>query len=280
MIHRLRRNHRITDLLCAAEMPRSTYYYHVKQFDKADKYAEVKRQIHQLFAENKGRLGYRRITSLLRQQGSIINHKTVHRLMKTMGLFCQVRKKKNAPYRGQESAAVPNLLNRQFVAQKPNEKWVTDVTEFHLFGEKLYLSAILDLYNQEIVTYSFSRKRDFPFIIHMLEQAFVRLPDKARPMLHSDQGWQYHMKPYQAMLKANGIQQSMSRKGNCYDNAIMENFFGHLKCELLYLEKFDSMNHLQKQITEYIHYYNHHRIKEKLGAMAPVPYRINTQQIA
>ena len=262
-------------------MPRSSYYYHIKQLDKPDKYAEVKQEIREIYEENKGRMGYRRITILLHKKGRIINHKTVYRLMKAMGLFCRVRMKKNHPYRGQsEDEAVQNLLNRKFTAYSPNEKWVTDVTEFHLFGEKLYLSVILDLYNQEIVTYTLSRNRDFSFVVEMLEKAFQLLPDGAAPILHSDQGWQYRMKPYQMMLKARGIQQSMSRKGNCLDNAVVENFFGHLKCELLYLRQFQSMQHFKQQLVQYIHYYNNLRIKEKLNGMAPVPFRIHTIQSA
>lgn len=153
---------------------------------------------------------------------------------------------------------------------------MTDVTEFSLFGQKLYLSPILDLYNREIISYSISHHPRFSQTVDMLEQAFRKIPDNTNLILHSDQGWQYQMKPYQRMLKAKSIRQSMSRKGNCLDNAVMENFFGIVKSELLYLQDFVSMEHFKKELIDYLDYYNNRRIKQKLKGMCPVQYRIHT----
>ena len=233
VIQELRQRHSLELLLQIAQLPRSTFYYHVKH-QEGDKYAREKEEIKRIFHENKGRYGYRRVTTALRNSGFTLNHKTVQRLMKEMGLVCRVRMKKYRSYKGEQGTVAPNLLNREFTAEKPNQKWVTDVTEFRLFGQKLYLSPIFDLYSGDIVTYTLSDSPNLLMVTTMLEQAFQKIPDNTNLILHSDQGWHYRHKQYVAMLKEKGICQSMSRKGNCYDNAVMENFFGHLKSELLY----------------------------------------------
>lgn len=196
--------------------------------------------------------------------------------MKQLHLKCMVRIKKYKSYRGEVGKVAPNVLKRNFKAEKPNEKWVTDVTEFSLFGKKVYLSPILDLFNGEIVSYNISDRPNFAQTKDMLEQAFLKIPNDTKLVLHSDQGWQYQMKHYQAMLKQKGIIQSMSRKGNCLDNSVMENFFGLLKSELLYLQDFDSLEDFKKELEEYINYYNNKRIKCKLKGLSPVQYRIQS----
>ena len=275
MIYELRREFKITELMGIAKIPHSTYYYHQNNFSKPDKYADIKQQILRIWDKHKGRYGYRRITLELRNNGIIINHKTVQRLMRVLELKCMVRMKKYKSYKGNVGKIAPNLLSRNFEASKLNQKWVTDVTEFSLFGQKLYLSPILDLYNGEIISYNITSRPTFDLVRDMIEQAFAKLTDDTNLILHSDQGWHYQMKKYQQMLREKGIRQSMSRKGNCLDNAVMENFFGHLKSELLYLQKFESMEHFVKELHEYIYYYNHHRIKQKLK-MSPVNYRTHS----
>lgn len=242
----------------------------------------VKESIVTIFHENKKRYGYRRITQELHNNGLFVNHKTVQKLMRQLGLVCQVRaRKKYNSYKGELGKIAPNLLERRFKADQPNRKWVTDVTEFKVNGQKLYLSPILDLFNGEVVSYSLSRHPNFKQITDMLESAFQKLPDKVDNLiLHSDQGWQYQMKPYQRLLKAKGITQSMSRKATCLDNAVAENFFGLLKTELFYLENFTSIDQLEKAIIAYIDYYNNRRIKLKLNGLSPVQYRIQTVHVA
>ena len=150
-------------------------------------------------------------------------------------------------------------------------------TTFKVHDQKLYLPPILDLFNGEVVSYSLSCHPNFKQITDMLEDAFQKLPDKVDDLiLHSDQSWQYQMKSYQNLRKAKGITQSMSRKATCLDNAVAENFFGLLKTELFYLEKFDSLDQLEKAVVEYIDYYNNRRIKIKLNGLIPVQYRIQT----
>ncbi len=267
-------------LLKFAGLPRSTFYYYLKQMNKPDKYVQVKTAIQEIYHENKGRYGYRRITLELRNRGYVINHKTVLKLMNECNIKCQVRIRKYRSYKGEVGKVAPNLLQRNFNADKPNQKWVTDVTEFSLFGRKLYLSPILDLFNGEIVSYNISERPTYHQIMDMLDKAFVKIPDNTNLILHSDQGWQYQMKLYQYRLQQKGIIQSMSRKGNCLDNSVIENFFGLLKSELLYLNEFSSIEHFRKELEDYIDYYNNRRIKCKLKGLSPVQYRIQSLIVA
>lgn len=276
MIWELRHEFKIGLLIDIAKIPRSTYYYYSKQFDNPtpDKYAEIKSEIRRIYDESKGRYGYRRITKELNKAHKI-NHKTVQRLMRKMGIYCRVRIKKYNSFRGEVGRIAPNLLERDFKAAKPNQKWVTDVTEFSLFGIKLYLSPIIDLYNGEVVAYNLSKHPNLNQVTEMLEKAFSKIPDNTNLILHSDQGWQYQHKHYQKMLSDKGIRQSMSRKGNCLDNACAENFFSLLKTELLYLQEFTSVEHFIKELHDYIEWYNTKRIKLKLDGLSPVQYRIS-----
>ena len=152
-------------------------------------------------------------------------------------------------------------------------KWVTDITEFKVMDQKFYLSPILDLFNGEIVSYTLSKTPNFRLVTDMLQQAFHKIPDHTPLLLHSDQGWQYQMKPYQNLLKDKGIKQSMSRKGNCYDNCVIETFFGILKTEFYHNQSFSSTEDFQNQLADYIHYYNHDRIRVKLKGLSPVQFR-------
>ncbi len=238
-----------------------------------DKYKKAKAEITAIYHENKGRYGYRRITTELRSRGFHLNHKTVQRLMKELGLVCCVRIKKYRSYKGEVGEIAPNLLNRDFQAEKPNQKWVTDVTEFSLFGQKLYLSPVLDLHSRYLVSYTISSRPALNMVTTMLDKAFETIPDGTGLILHSDQGWQYQHKQYQRMLKKKGIRQSMSRKGNCLDNAVIENFFGLLKSELLYLQEFSSMEHFRQELVDYLDYYNNRRIKPKLKGLPPALHR-------
>ena len=173
---------------------------------------------------------------------------------------CQNEKYRS--YKGEVGKIAPNLLNRDFYAEKPNQKWVTDVTEFSLFGEKLYLSPILDLHSSDLVSYTIFDHPVLSMVTTMLDKAFEKILDGTGLILHSDQGWQYQHKQYRQMLQKKGIQQSMSRKGNCLDNAVIENFFGLLKSELLYLQEFRSMEHFKLELIEYLDYYNNRRIRQ------------------
>ena len=276
----LRQEFSLTILLDIAQLPRATFYYHLKRMKRVDKYESAKREITAIYHENKGRYGYRRITDVLHSLGFTVNHKTVQRLMKELGLICRVRMKKYRSYKGEVGKVAPNLLNRDFHADRPNQKWVTDVTEFNLFGEKLYLSPILDLYSSDLVSYTISDRPVLSMVTTMLDKAFEKIPDATNLILHSDQGWQYQHKQYQRMLREKGIRQSMSRKGNCLDNAVIENFFGLLKSELLYLQEFSSMEHFKQELIIYLDYYNNHRIKAKLKGLPPAIHRQQALSVA
>jgi len=212
-------------------------------------------------------------TAQIRQEGHRVNHKTVQHLMVEMGLKSLVRPKKYRSYKGSVGRTAPDLIKRQFTAQAINQKWVTDVTEFNVAGEKLYLSPVMDLFNGEIIAFETARRPVFKLVEEMLSKALNQLKGKDKPILHSDQGWHYQMPAYQQQLKKHGIQQSMSRKGNCLDNAAMESFFATLKSELFYPNRFESSQSLKSDIKNYIHYYNHQRIKLKLKGLSPVQYR-------
>ena len=200
--------------------------------------------------------------------------------MKESGLICRARMKKYRSYKGETGKIAPNLLNRDFHADKPNQKWVTDVTEFSLFGEKLYLSPILDLHSSDLVSYTILDRPSLSMVTNMLNKAFEKIPDDTNLILHSDQGWQYQHKQYQRMLREKGIRQSMSRKGNCLDNAVIENFFGLLKSELLCLQEFRSMEYFKHELIEYLDYYNNRRIKEKLKGLPPALHRQQALSVA
>ncbi len=273
MIWELRHEFKVSLLIDVAEIPRSTYYYYEKHRMDEDKYKEIKEEIANIFAENKGRYGYRRITDELHNRKYVINHKTVQRLMNEIGLVCKVRMKKYRSYKGEIGKIAPDLLERDFSTTHPDQKWVTDVTEFSLFGQKLYLSPILDLYSGDIVSYTICDRPALSMVTDMLKLAFEKISDDTNLILHSDQGWQYQHKHYQRMLKDKGIQQSMSRKGNCLDNAVMENFFGLLKSELLYLQDFDSLAQFRTELEDYLDYYNNRRIKHILNGLTPAQHR-------
>jgi putative transposase len=267
-------------LIKLAGIPRSTYYYCVKNFDRLDPDKEVKSLIQAIYDEHEGRFGYRRIRDELRNRGHRVNHKKVQRIMKDLGLKCLVRIKKYRSYKGKVGKIAPNILDRNFRAEKPNEKWVTDISEFKLFGEKLYLSPVLDLFNGEVITYTIGSRPTYSLVSTMLDQALARITDQDTLLLHSDQGWHYQMKQYRKVLTERGVTQSMSRKGNCYDNAVMESFFGILKSELLYLKEFESVEHFKQELANYMNYYNNKRIKAKLKGMSPVQYRTHALQAA
>ena len=191
----------------------------------------------------------------------------------------QRKNEKYHSYKGEVGKVADNLLNREFKADNPFEKLTTDVTQFNVCNKKVYLSPVMDLFNREIVSYSISLSPNLWQIREMLDGLFKRLPNNARPIFHSDQGWQYQHKEYQRLLSSHNITQSMSRKGNCMDNGAMENFFGRLKVEMFYGEKFKSVDTFIEELRAYIDYYNNERISMKLNGMSPVQYRTHSQAI-
>ena len=269
-------------LLKIIKLARSTYYYQLKQLNKSDKNHDIKDEIQAIFTEHKGNYGYRRMTLELRNRGFVVNHKKVQRLMKILGLSARIRRKrKYSSYQGEIGKKADNLIQRQFEASKPMEKCYTDVTEFAIpaSSQKLYLSPVLDGFNSEIIAYNLSTSPNLIQVKDMLEQTFTE-EYYENTILHSDQGWQYQHDFYHHFLKNKGIQPSMSRKGNSPDNGMMESFFGILKSEMFYgyENTFQSLEHLEQAIVDYIDYYNNKRIKVKLKGLSPVQYRTKSFQ--
>ena len=257
---------------------------------------EMMNQIIEIYYTHKKRYGYRRITLELVNRGFVINHKKVKRLMSIMGLYGMTPKAKYKSYKGDRNGTVKNRLltkrvdtenhktyyERNFETTRCNEKWSTDVSEFHIAAGKLYLSPIIDLHNREVISYSISKSPNFEQTKEMLNKAFEKYPKLDDLIFQSDQGWQYQMEAYHKILGEKGIQQSMSRKGNCLDNSPIENFFGKMKNEMFYGHEYEfkTLEELKMAMEDYIEYYNTQRIAVKLKGLTPVQYRNQSLVIA
>jgi putative transposase len=272
--------HKVAWLCHMANVSRAGYYKWLKrqtQTTAKDKEDEVLQSLLRIgYARHRGRYGYRRMTVWINQQTKQrYNHKPVYRLLDEIGLKAKIRRKKR--WFGKSAAVTivsPNLLNRDFKAAKPNQKWVTDITYLSGLPQKMYLSAIKDLATNEMAAYKISNRNDLKLVQDTIRAAVRKQRKKVYGILiHSDQGFQYTSKQYHMLLKKYKMIGSMSRKGNCLDNASMENFFGHLKSELLYLEKFQSPDQLTQAVRTYIRYFNEERIQLKLNNLAPAAYR-------
>ena len=236
---------------------------------------ELKEKIRETFKKNRGRYGVRRITMTLRNAGTLVNHKKVQRLMHAMGLLGKRPKEKYHSYKGETGKIADNIIARDFHADEPLKKWSTDVSQFSLPWGKCYLSPILDMATNEIIAYDLSRNPTFQQVTDMLDRAFEKFPETDGLILHSDMGWQYQHMSYVQKLKEHGIIQSMSRKGNCYDNCIIETFFGRMKTEMFYgqQKEYSSFEVFEKAVQEYIDYYNNERIQKKTKWTPPAVYR-------
>lgn len=274
------------------EVGKSTYFYNIKSYNKADVDADIKNKIKDVFNEHKGRFGYRRVALALKNEGLVVNHKKVKRIMSVLSLFGKKPRSKYKSYKGEVGKVAKNHLLikevneetntvtyiRNFKTTGLNKVWGTDVTEFHIAAGKLYVSPILDYHNREVIACSITRSPNFRQTETMLAEAFSKHEDLKGLILHSDQGWQYQMFHYVEALRRKGIIQSMSRKGNCLDNSLIENFFGIMKNEMFYgnQHQFHSLEQLEKEILDYIKYYNSERITIKLKGLTPAQYRLQS----
>ena len=255
---------------------RSTYYKVVQPKDKTVKRPKFFARLKEIFDYHQRRYGYRRVAMQLRKEGYQVTDRAVRYWMHKFNLKGRRRNKRRySSYKGTIGKIAPNLIRRKFFAPLPNMKWYTDITEFHLNGEKLYLSPILDGCGGDIVSYSISRHPDMNLVMTMLDKAFAKEKALNNCIFHTDQGCQYQSPAYQRALKLHGITQSMSRKGNSLDDGLMENFFGLLKTEMFYDQeyKYHNLEELSKAIEEYIEYYNNERIKSRLKGLTPIEYR-------
>ena len=257
-------------------MAKSTYYFEISKVDVVkSRNEELMIKIKEIFDYNKGRYGVRRIHRELVNRGYKVNHKRVQRLMHDMKLFGKRPKEKYHSYKGEIGKVADNIIDRNFSTTAPLEKWTTDVSQFSFSWGKCYISPILDMNTNEIISYNLSLSPNMEQIKDMLNKAFDRFPLVKGLIMHSDQGWQYQHTTYRNKLQQHGIIQSMSRKGNCYDNCIMETFFGRLKNEMFYgFEKeYTSFESFADAMDEYIDYYNNRRIQAKTKWMPPSKFR-------
>ncbi|MDU6912438.1 MAG: IS3 family transposase [Streptococcus salivarius] len=287
IISSLRRQFKLKDLLSYTGMPKATYMYWQKRFDRKNPDQEIEEKMLEIRKEHKD-YGYRRILGELRNQGYSINKKKVQRIVQKLGLqvMSYTRKsRKYSSYRGKIGTVAPNRIRRRFDTHIPHQKITTDTSEFkyyeidekgHMTMHKLYLDPFMDMCNGEILSYGIDQKPSAKNVMDALDKAIKITADcPYRRTFHSDQGWAYQMKVYSHRLKKERIFQSMSRKGNCLDNSVMENFFGLLKQEIYYGVVYYSYEELKSEIEHFIKYYNEKRIKEKLGWMSPVQYRLH-----
>ncbi|WP_158265733.1 IS3 family transposase [Brevibacillus porteri] len=277
VVDELRDKRSVQELCAYLEISRSGYYAYVKRKGN-DRDEHLKHKIRSIYEERDKTVGYRRVQDeLYRQYNLKVNHKKVLRLMQELGIQAIIRRK--YIHRTSYEAAVSdgriaeNLLQRNFTAEGPNQKWVTDVTQFRVFDRRIYLSAIKDLWNNEIVAYHLSHRNDNSLVLETFTKAFETQKDVAGLIVHSDQGYQYTSHAYHDMLPKVGARISMSRRGNCYDNASMESFFSHLKVEALYPYDIRSIEEAQRRIEEFILFYNEKRAQRKLNKLTPVEYR-------
>lgn len=263
-------------LLKAVNMAKSTYYFEISKKDVvAEKNQVLTQEIQEIFTENKCRYGVRRVYRELVNRGKHVNHKRVQRIMHTMELLGKRPKEKYHSYKGEVGKVADNIINRDFSTTAPFQKWTTDVSQFNFSWGKCYISPILDMHTNEIISYDLSLSPNMEQIKRMLDKAFKKNLNIDGLIFHSDQGWQYQHNYFRTALIEHGITQSMSRKGNCYDNCMMETFFGRLKNEMYYGHEkdFRSFEEFSVAIAEYIDYYNNKRIQVKTKWMPPVKYR-------
>ncbi|QRG67583.1 IS3 family transposase [Brevibacillus choshinensis] len=264
----------ISELCKLFRVSRSGYYAYLKR-QVTDRNKPVKDFIQAVYRKYDGKYGYRQTQLFLLQDcGVWVNHKKVLRLMQEMGLRSRIRRKYRSHYVSSVGRRVAeNALQRDFKACAPNQKWVTDITQYRVADTWLYLSAIKDLFNNEIVAYHMGVRNDNELVLRTFEKAFEKTKDVTGLIVHSDQGFQYTSYAYHDMLPKVGAQISMSRRGNCYDNASMESFFSHLKTEGLYPYDIRSVDEAQRRIEEYIQFYNQSRPQRRLKKLTPVEFR-------
>jgi len=270
------KNYPISTLCNALAVNRSSYYKWLGRSpsEQETKNIELAGYICQLYQESNGIFGYRRMQLNVERRFQLhYNKKRVHRVMRTIGLKSVIRRKKQQYTKSTPEVTAENILNREFTAHSINEKWLTDVTEFKYGdGDRMYLSAILDLKDKGIVSYAIGRHNNNQLVFDTFDAAVEKYPN-AQPLFHSDRGYQYTSKMFRARLDAAGMVQSMSRVGRCIDNGPMEAFWGTLKVEMFYLSRFDDYNNLKMAIERYISFYNERRYQHNLDGLAPLEFR-------
>lgn len=276
MVDALKDKHSLPVLLERLGLSKSSYYYQETAMRREDKYDGVRRQISELFYENKCRYGYRRIYGLLKREGIVLSEKVVRRIMREDGLSVKTkRRRKYNSYQGEDSPAVPNIIQRDFHADRPNEKWLTDITEFAIPAGKVYLLPIVDCFDGMLPCWTISTVPDSCLVNTMLDRAVVQLQEGEHPIIHSDRGCHYRWPGWVERMEKAGLERSMSKKGCSPDNSACEGLFGRLKNEMFYNRDWSgvSIREFIDILDAYLVWYNEKRIKTSLGNMSPKEYR-------
>lgn len=276
MIDALRNKYKLNELLPVLHLSKSSYCYQVQCITREDKYKELRDMIKELFATNKERYGYRRIHCLLKKDGIIVSEKVVRRIMNDEQLIVKTNKKrKYNSYKGEISPEVDNVINRDFSATQPNQKWLTDITEFHIPAGKVYLSPIIDCFDGMVVSWTIGTSPNADLVNTMLKNAISTLNTSEHPMVHSDRGCHYRWPDWIGIMEAAELTRSMSKKGCSPDNSACEGFFGRLKNEMFYNRNWNriTIDSFIDDLDKYLYWYNEKRIKMSLGGMSPLEYR-------
>ncbi len=275
VINVLRERFPLHELLEAIKMAKSSYCYQANAI-KNDKYQDLRDEVKEAFKESKNRYGYRRIHAVITADGRTISEKVIRRLMKEAGLAVQnIKRKKYSSYQGEISPEVENIINRNFHADHPNEKWLTDITEFHIPAGKVYLSPLIDCFDGMPVSWTIGTSPDADLVNTMLDAGILTLTEEEKPLVHSDRGCHYRWSGWIERMEKAGLTRSMSKKGCSPDNSACEGFFGRMKNEMFYGLSWQdvSIDEFIEIVDEYMHWYVEKRIKISLGGLSPLDYR-------
>jgi putative transposase len=277
LIDALRTKYPLNELLAILGMAKSSYSYQREAKCRPEKYADLRAEVKRVFVENGNRYGYRRIHAVIKNAGTLISEKVVRRIMKDEQLVVPYSKKKRdySSYKGEITPAVDNLVARDFHAAGPNEKWLTDLTEFRIPAGKVYLSPMIDCFDGMVVSWIIGTSPDAELVNTMLDDAVGSLQHGERPIVHTDRGCHYRWPGWISRMEEAGLTRSMSKKGCSPDNAACEGFFGRIKNEMFYCRSWSdvTIDQFIDELDSYLRWYNEERIKMTLGAMSPIAYR-------
>lgn len=283
LVDALKSSYSLAELFEQLQLPRSSYFYHKTRMRLPEKYSEIRRSVSNIFELNHRCYGYRRIHVALKRLGKNVSEKVVRRLMAEEQLVARTNKiSRYNSYLGEISPAPDNLLNRNFQADLPNQKWLTDITEFQLPAGKVYLSPMIDCFDGLVVSWTISTRPDADLVNTMLDEAIRTLPDTCRPLVHSDRGAHYRWPGWLSRIEGANLRRSISAKGCTPDNAACEGFFGRMKNEFFYSQDWHTvtLNQFIDELDSYLRWYNEKRIKVSLGGLSPLEYRLNLGLVA
>lgn len=276
LIDALRTKYPLNDLLEMTDLPKSSYFYQKESQERPDKYAELRTEVKEVFSESKNRYGYRRVHAVIKNKGKTVSEKVIRRVMKEEQLVVPYKKRRNYnSFKGEISPAVENIINRNFHADAPNKKWLTDITEFNIPAGKVYLSPIIDCFDGMVVSWTIGTSPDAELVNTMLDGAICSLSGGEHPIVHTDRGCHYRWPGWISKMENAGLIRSMSKKACTPDNSACEGFFGRLKNEMFYGRSWQgvSVEQFINELDSYIIWYNEKRIKMSLGALSPMDYR-------